>query len=382
MKKTKLLFILCLLFLGLLFISCDDDKKIDKEAIINKAIELVSIPNELIDNINLPNSIIVDEKEVSISWESLSDKIDNNGIITRTNEDINVTLKAKYVYETKEITHEYNIVIKALEETNEDKIKQNLEIIKKAIEKVSFDSIIDANINLVKEIEIDGKTVNVKWNSSNEALTNEGVINPQNDDTLVLLEAEYTYNEVIEKKIYSITVAKIKIDYESLLNKAIDSIILPNEVEDDIKFVTETEIESNLFEVIYESNNQAITNEGVVTRTDVDVDVKIIVTVKINELSKSKEFTIKVKKSSELEIINEAYNQISLLFTENNNMKIDLPSSLTINNQKVLIEYQFSNELIDNEGNIYPQDEEDGFVDVSLKLNLDNKIYEKEIKGY
>ena len=98
----------------------------------------------------------------------------------------------------------------------------------------------------------------------------------------------------------------VEVDIESQLN----TIKLPTEVDSNIVLPKEIKVDENItINLVWESNNSAITTEGVVTRSEDDVLVTLKVKGTFEDKSFEKTFTIRVLKEEKNISLDDIFNK-------------------------------------------------------------------------
>lgn len=164
-----------------------------------------------------------------------------------------------------------------------DQAKKNLEI----PQTTAFD------LDLVTEINIDGKIVKVVWETSDETVINrEGQISRQEEDQIVTLTATLTYQKASDTAAFEITVLSFTI--EEVLNTAKNSLQLPETTDIDLELVDSLTVENRIISVSWESSNEEIIdNLGQVYRS-VEVDQEATLTATLSYQDENLEVTFKV----------------------------------------------------------------------------------------
>lgn len=172
-----------------------DIPQLDPTPVVNDAIEFLIIPSKTMADINLPTSI----GEVIVSWKtSDSDLITTQGKIgKRTATNQKVSLQATFTLGNVSLTKMYEITI--LGYTNEEK----LELVMNTI---SFPGTLEANLTLPVNYSYGVKAE--YFSSNTDYLTNDGEINPQNEDVKVTLIVRLTLGSDSLDKKFEITIPK------------------------------------------------------------------------------------------------------------------------------------------------------------------------------
>ena len=192
-------------------------------SVIQEVISNLNIPEKTMTNIELPTSI----NGVSISWKtSDTDVITYTGEIgKRTANNQKAILRATFTLGFVSINKDYNITLLGF--TNEEK----LEIVMNAL---SFPEVLTNNLTLDTTLSYG---VTASYISDNTAyLSNEGIINPQDEDIIVTLSVVLTLGSDSIDRDFVITIPKYvePIKYHQLI-QYIDNFNMTNQTGLEIK---------------------------------------------------------------------------------------------------------------------------------------------------
>lgn len=268
MKKIFLVLILICFFT----ISCKDD-----ETLLEKASNQISF-EVAYDNLKLQNNLEVDGKDILISWESKTLGVSNDGIIdfdalSFNNNEIEIVLSANFSYDKLTLSKDYKVLVKNVNG-----------ILDEAVKELNVPNEVTNDINLLKEININGEIVNISYESDNDALTNEGIVTRSNSDITVNLKAVLSLYNRIKEVYYTVTVLG-KTDYNEILTKAFDLIEIPNEIY--IKFDLPNTINYLDYEiqVNYKFTNDAVKDNGLIAIDETnDLYTDVIVELSIGDI--------------------------------------------------------------------------------------------------
>lgn len=195
------------------------------EELVNMVIGSLQLEGKLdsvVDNLKLPTKD--DKAIVDIIWTSSNESVvSSTGVVTRTDKDENITLKATLKKGSVSKVKDFNIIVKAKEKDT----KEDLKLIADSLEIVNKDNI-EENIDL--KTSLDGATIT--WKSNNQAvISNAGkVIRPEigKVDAKVTLTATISKNGKTKTKDFNLTVkaekelvANNKQEFNKILKKAI-----------------------------------------------------------------------------------------------------------------------------------------------------------------
>src|SRR5690554_4426942 len=197
----KVLASLILLLTATLLIACKDEKGVttDFKPNIEIGYQENDSKNHVTKNLILPTSVN-GYPDTIITWESDNDALEisgNTGIVNRKETDTEVVLTAKFNWEKKTQSLNYNITVIALPtiEYDFDEIYAKINIPNEVSKDITLPTTIDEAILI--------------WSSNNpEVLSNEGVVDQKEEDVIVTLTVTVDINGVEESKDYYITVLK------------------------------------------------------------------------------------------------------------------------------------------------------------------------------
>lgn len=160
----------------------------------------------------------------------------------------------------------------------------------------------------------------IVFDSQNDAVISDtGEINPQAEDVLVDIIITVSNGEKTVEKTVQVTV--LALSPEEILTKALTEITFPDSTTEDISFDTLTGTNTIFDDVSYvftSSEQNIISDEGVVTQSLVDQEVDITVTASLDGKTDSKTVTVLVPKreKTDAEIVADAKENFTLPFTE------------------------------------------------------------------
>ena len=200
---------------------------------------------------------------------------------------------------------------------------------------------------LASFVKFDDNNYKVNWESNNEdVVTTKGLITYQPKDTEITLTATISYDKVKYSKEFKVIVKAF--DTTEMKNY-LDSLSIPSEISEKIDLPTSYKSSNNTYTISWESNNEDIlSNKGEIGISLKDTVVTLTAYIKIDNVTLSKNFEIKVLKSSNdqvLEILNK-----SIRVQKMANSDIYLPTNLGNN---ITCSWTSSNEnILSNDGEI------------------------------
>ena len=171
------------------------------------------------------------------------------------------------------------------------------------------------------------------------------------------------------------------VDYEKIINDALNAVTLPSEVTTDITLLTSLSSDKYNITLTWESNSNAITSSGVVTQLDDDAIVTLKVKATLEGKTIEKEFTVKVLKKEKVvdynAIFDDAVKEIVLPTT----LEGDYEFPKTLNYQEYEIALEFYSDVsnidpINNKVTLPYEDDLTASIEVKLSLNGTNKKYD------
>ena len=155
-------------------------------------IDQITLPLETDEDLELP--VLIDG--VTLTWKSSNKAVlTDSGVVTRTNEDVTVTLSLNLKIGNEETNKTFIVKVLASDEFDFESIFLQIDIPNNTI------------TNLTLPTEIDG--VFLSWQSNNtDAITNLGEVTRTNEDVVVILSVIATKGEEEASKDYLVTVNK------------------------------------------------------------------------------------------------------------------------------------------------------------------------------
>lgn len=239
----KLFLVIVLIFTFVLF-GCEE--KVDKDSIVEEALNSITILNEYDSDLNLLKELDIKGYKVTFEWNSNNSAISSDGKVTRSSNDTECILTVKGSLDEISKEKTFNVVIKA-KEIDIDKALDDLIIPEK----------IDKDINLNTKINYEGLEINLSWQiekvgtDSRANIDNNGKVTlPIEDDTEFLITVTGTYeNKTVEKK-FNVTLKSLK----TICKEAAAKLNVPKEINDDIELANEIDG----IDVEWYSSNEAV----------------------------------------------------------------------------------------------------------------------------
>src|SRR5690554_667841 len=275
MKLTNKIWMIAILaVLSLVLVSCDSTNNL-LDAV--DAVE-ASLPTSLDDgdvfSITNPNADLF-----MISWESSDESLidsDGNVFAMTTDQTVTITITVEYGDESEEISHQ--IIINKKDEIADTTL---------ADVKADLTVVAETENNLELPTLIDG--VAISWSSDNTAISDSGVVTRAELDVTVTLTATLSYESETDTKTFTVVVKALEVEDTTLAD-----------VKADLTVVTETENNLELPTLIdgvaisWHSDNDAISDSGIVTQTYADINVTLTATLTYNGETEEKSFTVTV----------------------------------------------------------------------------------------
>ena len=360
MKKILLIILAMLLLAG-----CTP-KQSDIE-ILNEVMNTIDLPLETKEDLELPSTYTYEDKEIVATWNSSNvDALSNEGKIFRGKEDQLVTLSLSLQLNEDKITNTFDITILALEkEVIANQILDLIQVPNEATEDFVLSSF----------VKFDDNNYKVNWESSNEeVVTTKGLVTYQAEDTEVTLTATISYDKVKYSKEFKVVVKAF--DTTEMKNY-LDSLTIPSEISEKIDLPTSYKSSNNTYDISWKSNNEDIlSNKGEIGISLKDTVVTLTAYIKIDNVTLSKNFEIKVLKSSNdqvLEILND-----SIRVQKMANSDIYLPTNLGNN---ITCSWTSSNEsILSNDGKIITTVNGPQEVILTANIKIGEETMTKEYK--
>ena len=226
-KKALFMVLIALAFV----IGCNNKEQIDIDKIADQVIENLNLPFETGENLNFINEILIDNKNIEITWISSDENIiTNQGVITRDFVDQETDLKIVISY--LDLTTQRPMgKMKVLAYPEEDIINIIRNTIYIPIE-------VSEDINLIKTLNIHGKEFSLTWTSSNQqVISNSGEVFPKTFIQQVNLSLIAKY-QTVEYTVDFGEISVLPISAEALVNQVIESVIIPSSTKTDINLPT------------------------------------------------------------------------------------------------------------------------------------------------
>lgn len=246
----------------------------------NSLFNAINVPAETSTSFVLPVSINTYE----IIWESSNDTVlTTEGLVTPGSEDQIVTLTATIKVEGATRSHDFQVTVLAPESFDLNAFRTFLNVPS------------STEVDLTLKASYEGNTIT--WSSSLvNVLSNSGLITRQSTDTTVELSASVTINGQVHQVKFNVVVLKEEVvtpDYQAILNQ--------------ITIPTQTSVNLSLpsvvadIEIVWASNNAAISSTGVVTRQNRNVVVTLTASIK-DEPTITKSFSVTVLQITEFPV--------------------------------------------------------------------------------
>ncbi|MFI3328974.1 MAG: immunoglobulin-like domain-containing protein [bacterium] len=359
------------LFLGLVTIlvslslfGCNSEPQVDflKEAYDDLTIE--GDLNNVVDDIELTTKI----NEVVIIWSSSNvDVISITGEVTRPSVDTTVLLTAELEYNNETKEKEFNL--KVIAQTNDSVLVDS------AYNQLTLETTYTEDIYLIDEID----DVTITWSSSNTSVvSNNGLVTRPSVDTNVLLTATLTYNEVVKTKEFTVTI-KAEVITDGLTDQEVVNLAKTNlALNGDLDNVTSNiSLPTTLDGVTITwatSNDNVISTEGIVSRLADDTTVLLTATLKLNDATATKEFSVIVigdpnaESASDAQKVNEAAEMLDIE-GDLDNVTEDL--NLPLSYEEVNVTWKSNNEeVLSNTGVVVrPTVDTEVILTATLSLN-------------
>ena len=307
----------------------------------------------------------LDQKYNLTYYSSNEDVLDNKGQVTRSDKDENIVIKVVADREKHVYIKEYNVLVPS------SKTEMSEDIIAALEAKDSFDlgiETIESNINL----PISYSGFDLTWVSSNkEVIDDKGNYYPIDQDENITLTVKFEKNDkVLASKDFAVLVKKTS--PEDKLVFVHSSIVIPSIIAEDDVIQLDSSFSYGVQGSWESSEPDALSNDGkVVFKT---YEQSVVLTLTLSYLDEVKQFdyiiTISAIENS-FEFL-EAVSSINIPLETKNN--IYLPSTVNINNEDIILEYNISKPDIISYDGIINRDNNDEEVLIVIKRILENRI--------
>ena len=359
MKKFLFIFIAVLLLVG-----CT--KKPSDIELLTEVMNSIDIPIETKENIELPKTYIINETEITATWSSSDESIiSSEGVIYRSDEDLNVTLSLVLKLNEETLNNTFDVIVLAYEEEV---------IANQILDLISLPTEITENITLSTSLKYKDNNYKLNWETSNaNVLSTKGIITHHPQDEEVTLTATISYNKIRYSKDFTIVVKAFDTtDMENYLNE----LTIEKEISSNITLPTSYKVNGFNYSISWSSNNEVLSNNGEVNICLVNTDVTLTATMTIDKVSISKDFTVKVLKSSNdqiLEILEGAIFVQKMAYDD-----IYLPTDL---GNGITCEWTSSNEnVISSTGKLIQATSQTQEVILTANIKIGEDIMTKEFK--
>ena len=359
MKKFLFIIIAVLLLVG-----CT--KKPTDIELLTEVMNSIDIPIETKENIDLPKTYTINETEITATWSSSDESIiSSEGVIYRSDEDLNVTLSLVLKLNEETLTNTFDVIVLAYEEEV---------IANQILDLISLPTEITENVALSTSLKYKDNNYKLNWETSNaNVLSTKGIITHHPQDEEVTLTATISYNKIRYSKDFTIVVKAFDTtDMEKYLNE----LTIEKEISSNISLPTSYNVNGFNYSISWSSNNEVLSNNGEVNICLVNTDVTLTATMIIDKVSISKDFNVKVLKSSNdqiLEILEGAIFVQKMAYDD-----IFLPTDL---GNGITCEWTSSNEnVISSTGKLIQATSQTQEVILTANIKIGEDIMTKEFK--
>lgn len=361
--KRFLVFVALIIGSALLLVACGT-----KQAKLEEIMKEITFQETVDKSFTMPK---LDPKYegVTLTFESSHPNvISTTGVVKQQNSEVSVTITAILTRGDEVLDKEFIIKVKALD------FKELLAI---ALSQINLPAETTTDLSL-PNLDVNDerfKDFVLKYESSNvDVLTNDGKVTRGATDVTVDMKVTVSHNETKLEKTLQVIVKAMEQTDEELVDAAMAKVLLPAEIESDLLLPAA----KDGVQITWASNNvDVITNDGEVTRsTSEDITVILTATFKLNDVTKTKEYTVKVLKVPESEITaileNVSYTLTQEILDEEVNAVLNITGKAFISkdseSREVKLVFYYKDdtvlEIIDNVAT-----ETDGTFDVTVKIN-------------
>lgn len=245
----------------------------DKINLVKNSLVLAPTTRTNLDLITLSNG-------VELTWSSNSSAITSDGVVTR-NEDNDVEVTLTVTFKSGEVTDTKVFTVTVERE----------DVLTEAKNALVLTAITSTNLDLPVKTGKDD-LVSVSWSSNNpNVLSNTGFVTRSlTEDVTITLTATFTYKtQTAQTKTFDVVVSK-----DTLLDDVVDGIDISSDVFRNLSLPTNVDGVS----ITWQSNNAAISSNGVVTRGASDIPVTLTATLNYAGTEKVLTFNVVVKQKA------------------------------------------------------------------------------------
>ena len=206
------------------------------------------------------------------------------------------------------------------------------------------------NLDLKDTYEYKGLTIHANWNSDDiNTIANDGTVVLSEDDSYVTINVTFSCGSDQINSSFDIIVEGV--DIETIINKAFDTIEIPQETSNDIELPDKIYYGSYRFTCIWSSSNTSIISDsGDFYYPDNDTIIQMTCKINRNTKSYTNNFSVLAKAIDENKYTTEL-SKLSIPTETDTNLS--LAKSITIDNKEYSVTWSTSDELtISKEGRI------------------------------
>lgn len=173
------------------------------EAILQEVLNDIEIPEVTADDLDLQDTYVHGGTEVSAEWHSTaSSTITADGVVTQGKTDRDVTLTVTLSLNDAEVSEQYTVTVLS------DEAYLVLFAVMQSLVEVP-EGPVDGDIVLPETYELDGKTVDATWESSDpDVLSDDGTVTLGEEQKTIALHLTLEYDGRTREKDFSVTVAQ------------------------------------------------------------------------------------------------------------------------------------------------------------------------------
>lgn len=263
----------------------------NEDKAFEEAFSFLQLPDQTDVSLKFYDSIKYGKTTYRVSYISSNpDIISNDGKIRLALYDLPATFTVTLSASGKSKTFLHEIIVLKVDTV---KILENLQT---ACNNIGYD--ITHDINFPKSFDYKGMDIDIEWESKNpRILSNDGIISPDNEDTIVTIVAKSIFNIS-----YTYQVNVKAMSDELALEKAMTEITVPNIITSDITLNTNYKYNT---QATWQSSDQNIlSNEGVLSKSQ-NTFKEITLTVTLSKGDKTMEKAFKTNVSYQAHFFND-----------------------------------------------------------------------------
>lgn len=252
--------------------------------------------------------------------------------------------------------------------------------LQKCLDSITFETIVDKDLEFKDQYIVDGKTINAYWHPSDSlTIDNKGHVTRHQEDKTVYVNLTLSLdNKTLEKQFEFVVKAAENhlTDFEILENFS-ESIQFEDVINSNLNLLTEYAYEGKTITAIWESEDENIlSNEGIITRTYENQLVCLQAIFILNDSETFYQYDLIIEALDKESAANEILDL--LVVPENVIKELSLTKSISHEGKNYRVTWKSNkDDIISYNGEITHQNE-DTEVILTAKINFEGEVFEKE----